>query len=237
MVGLLKGIALYGSIILGLNAIGNIGTDKEVYKPEDTSVVIEETIDTSMKIEEETKQEEINQLQQLYLDLNFDMTYDEIIATIKATNLPYRVKDYNHSKAIKIAFDKEVTPLEYAKWGENVQLHFTDIIKDNRYEVYTFDYIEYNGQECIVKRNENLEPKQLALNPPPVEEKNIDSLGSNDEINTLPTANDNDIIVYWTSGKSYHKDSNCHNYVQAKYHYSGTMEECPKFDPCDDCCY
>jgi FKBP-type peptidyl-prolyl cis-trans isomerase len=55
--------------------------------------------------------------------------------------------------------------------------------------------------------------------------------------NKEPTNINDDEIVYWTRGDSYHKKSDCHNYVQAKYHYSGTMKECPKFDPCDDCCY
>jgi hypothetical protein len=62
-----------------------------------------------------------------------------------------------------------------------------------------------------------------------------DVKNNSDNENTIESEM-NDEIVYWTRGKSYHKDSNCHNYVQAKYHYSGTMKECPKFDPCDDCC-
>ena len=46
-----------------------------------------------------------------------------------------------------------------------------------------------------------------------------------------------DEIVYWTRGKSYHKSSSCYHYVNAKYHYKGSKSECPKYDPCDDCCY
>ena len=46
-----------------------------------------------------------------------------------------------------------------------------------------------------------------------------------------------DEIVYWTRGKSYHKSSRCYHYVNAKYHYKGSKSECPKYDPCDDCCY
>lgn len=303
-----------GLLTLGISIGSLFGPKQKIETIEltnDSPVAIEEVVEEKEYEEQEIlKEKEPDELQQLYNNLHFDMTYEEIIATIEATGLPYRIKDYNHSKAIKIAFDEEVIPHEYAKEGDYVKLHFTDIIQDNRYEVYVFDEISYWNNEIFEsesKINESSEKKELALNPPTEIEKeeqtnkessnewtNNDNTTTNettgeyfssnvkcevceksgtelekwyDSNNVLhytcltkctdgldvlygPMARDketveendddnttDDEIVYWTRGKSYHKSSSCYHYVNAKYHYSGSKSECPKYDPCDDCCY
>lgn len=307
-----KTLIVCGVILLtGIEAFGeNITTSlKNDYTYTEEKIVIEEPVEIEYQESETLKEKELDELQQLYNNLHFDMTYEEIIATIEATGLPYRVRDYNHSKAIKIAFDEEVVPHKYAKWGDYVMLHFTDIINDNRYEVYIFDKISYWNNETYEsesKINESSEKKELALNSPTEIEKEEQT---NKELSDVWTNNDNtttnettgeyfssnvkcevceqsgtelekwydsnnvlhytclakctdgldvlygpnarekeiieenddntadDEIVYWTRGKSYHKSSRCYHYVNAKYHYKGSKSKCPKYDPCDDCCY
>ena len=295
-----KTLVVCGAILLtGVEAFGEdiINSLRNDYVYAEEEIVIEKPIEIEYQ-ELETLIEEPDELQQLYTNLHFDMTYEEIISTIEATELPYRIRDYNGSKLIKIAYEEEVTPHKYAKWGDHIKLHFTDIIQDNRYEVYIFDEISYWNNETYKsesKINESSKPKELALNPPIEikQEKNDEIIESGEtgeyfnsnircevceqngteleiwyDSNNIkhytclekctngldvlygPNArekdaieennNDNttdDEIVYWTKGKSYHKSSSCYHYVNAKYHYKGSKSECPKYDPCDDCCY
>lgn len=297
-----KVLVVCGAILLiGVEVLETFGEeislkDDYIYAEE---IVIEESIDKEYNDFEAVIEEPFDELQQLYNDLHFDMTYEEIITTIEATELPYNVRDYNHSKAIKIAFEKEVTPHKYAKEGDHITLHFKDIIQDNRYEVYIFEEISYWNSDAFKsesKINESSNPKELALNPPiEIEQENNNEIiiepekteeyfnsnircevceqnGTELEIwydsnnvkhytclekctngldvlygpnvrekdTTVEENNDNvtdDEIVYWTRGKSYHKSSSCYHYVNAKYHYKGSKSKCPKYDPCDDCCY
>lgn len=264
--------------------------------PEETSVVaIEEVVEV-----EEPKQEEkisYNRLHQLYLEINSDMSYEEVLTKVKQSGLPYYDKKYNGSRTIKVAFDEDVVPHKYAEEGEHLKIHFKDLNSDNRYEEYVFeemsywnsnydnlmslsvqtkyvwgydeeedvsyfinDYSQKSDSDRYIKLNNKKEQLQYmnvdipndihqfedvlviedddeTASQSPVNIPEDNSNNNNSDGNTTVDPSDKDEIVYWTRGDSYHKDSNCHNYVQAKYHYSGTMKECPKFDPCDDCCY
>jgi hypothetical protein len=264
------------------------GTIEETYISEDTPIAIEETI-------EDTEQKEeiaYDRLHQLYLEINSDMSYEEVLTKVKQSGLPYRDNKYNGSRMIKVAFDEEVVPHKYAKEGDHIEIHFEDLNSDNRYEEYVFEKISYwNNDNWISisalteyvwgctneedqgffinnykgKNNEHIkvntkeeqlqylnidipddihhfedvpiieeDDETVSQSPVNIPEDNSNNNNSNGNTTIDPL---DDEIVYWTSGKSYHKDANCHNYVQAKYQFSGTMKECPKFDPCDDCCY
>ena len=180
MVGLLKGIALYGSIVLGLNAIGNIGTDEEKYIPEETTVVIEEVVEEV----EEPKQEEI--IAEVEPEIENEQVIEEYI---------YDTEDLYIEEIdtvdIHIPTEEEY---ERERQRKNAQLPtLDDIVRENRAKMET----AINNSDNTIEADDN----------------NTGSIGTHDEINTLPTVDDND-IVYWNGGSSssnkYHKSANAH---------------------------
>lgn len=58
---------------------------------------------------------EYDALQQLYLDLEPDMSYTEMIDLVKSTGLPYSEQKYNGSRKVQVAFTEGCTVQEHKK--------------------------------------------------------------------------------------------------------------------------
>lgn len=169
-----------------------------------------------------------------FKDLNSDNRYEEYVFE--------EISYWNNDNWISIS---ELTEYVWGCTDEEDQGFFINDYAGKNSEYIKVDTKEEQLQYLNIDIPEDIhhfedvpiiEDSEETASQSPVNIPEDNSNNNNSDGNTIDEPSDNE-IVYWTRGDSYHKDSNCHNYVQAKYHYSGTMEECPKFDPCDDCCY
>jgi hypothetical protein len=183
MVGLLKGIALYGSIILGLNAIGNIETDEEKYVPEDSPVVIEEVVEI-----EESKQEEI------VTEVESKIENEQVVEEYIYDTEDLYIEDID-TIDIHIPTEKEY---ERERQRKNAQLPtLNDIVKENRAKMESEANIVTNNIDDTIEADDS----------------NIGAIGAHDEINTLPTIDDDDIVYWnggSSSSNKYHKSAGAH---------------------------
>lgn len=79
---------------------------------------IESSTTESLSVKESTPSAfvlEYDELQQLYLDLNSDMSYSEMIELVKNTELPYSEQKYNGSRCVQVAFTEDCTSQKYKK--------------------------------------------------------------------------------------------------------------------------
>lgn len=58
---------------------------------------------------------EYDELQQLYLDLNTNLNYSEMLELIQSTGLPYSEVKYNGSRVVQVAFTDGATAQKYKK--------------------------------------------------------------------------------------------------------------------------
>lgn len=135
--------------------------DKEIKSNEDaklkeerveqTEVNKDSTKETSnIKEKEQSKKEDnisYDKLQQLYLNIKSEMTYDEVLSIITESGLPFSETKFNGSKAIKVAFEKGVTPQKYADSGDYIDISFDDEDRDGNYIFGTIEY--YNNDKFI----------------------------------------------------------------------------------------
>lgn len=89
-----------------------------------------------------------DELEQLYLDVNDSMTYDEVLNTVITSQLPYTEADYYRSKSIKVAFTKGAAAQRYSDSGDYIDINF---VTDGEYSKnYVFGAIKYvNDKKAI----------------------------------------------------------------------------------------
>ena len=185
---------------------------------------------------------ETNELINFYIQDFVCSSYDKDQITGSYYNAETKVLErFDYKKNYDKDIYEHIYEIEYKESNAKIEYILNeDYLKEEQEEFFRndicvneFPYMtkeEYN--KLAREQEERIKQERAAENARKLEEQ----LKKQEENKESTNIND-DEIVYWTRGDSYHKDSNCHNYVQAKYHYSGTMKECPKFDPCDDCCY
>lgn len=84
-------------------------------------------------------------LQQLYIDINSDMDYNEIISLVSKSGLEYKEHDVYNGKTIKIATEMGITPLKYADQGDYLKIDF-DLDNNKNYIFSTLEYFNYNKE-------------------------------------------------------------------------------------------
>lgn len=109
-------------------------------QPKETEQQSEESQKTEEQKQEEKVEKELevsieyDELQQLYIDIQKDLTYDHLIDLLQNSNLYYSEFD-GRTKVIKIAFDEKATPFRYAESGDHVKVHFN---KDLQFDSATY---------------------------------------------------------------------------------------------------
>lgn len=157
------GMGLLGLIVIIaiLQAVGIVKPEEhQTISPVTTESLIEE-IETTVEevpneLEEKTKPVSIeyDKLQVLYLQLNVDMSYDEIMGAILNSGLPYKDFGFNNmtgSQLISVAFDEKVLPDRYNDPGDKIEISFHE--ED---DILVISYIEYlNYIKFITAINNN----------------------------------------------------------------------------------
>lgn len=117
-------------------------------KNEGTKDSTKEAFNTQKK-EDSKKEDKISydKLQQLYLDIESEMSYEEVLSKVQESGLPFSETKFNGSKAIKAAFEEGVTPQRHADEGDNINISFDDDRDGN----YVFGTIEYFNHEKFIK--------------------------------------------------------------------------------------
>lgn len=95
-------------IIFILVTFGKIEDIDESQK-QTTSIIQTTVINETIIPTETTTSLQYDALQQLYLDIDSNMSYKKMLKLVKSTNLPYSVEKYNGSRCIQVAFTKECT--------------------------------------------------------------------------------------------------------------------------------
>ncbi len=78
---------------------------------------------------------EYDKLQQFYLDFDHSWDYDTAIAKVKEHGFYFSENSNAYGKSAKIALDKEVTPMRYAKEGDSVSFSYD---KESQFEHLTY---------------------------------------------------------------------------------------------------
>ena len=82
-------------------------------------------------------------LQQLYLDIDNNLSYEEILKKVKKSKLPYTDQEYSSGQTIKVAYTSEVAKQRYADEGDNVQISFNLNKKTNKLNFSTLEYFNH----------------------------------------------------------------------------------------------
>lgn len=133
------------------NAIAKQQQEQKV-KSEQKSKAKEEEIKENSehaknKKENITKQKTSNikydALQQLYLDIDNDLSYEETLKKVKKSKLPYTDQEYSSGQTIKVAYTSEVAKQRYAEEGDNVEISFELDKKTNKLNFSTLEYFNH----------------------------------------------------------------------------------------------
>lgn len=90
-----------------------------------TEAVVEETTIAQTEVSTESFTIEYDALQKLYLILELDMSYNEIIETIKKSELPAKDFGFNNmtqGQLISVAFDEKVLPDKRNEPGDKIEI-------------------------------------------------------------------------------------------------------------------
>ena len=133
------------------NAIAKQQQEQKV-KSEQKSKAKEEEIKENSehaknKKENITKQKTSNikydALQQLYLDIDNDLSYEETLKKVRKSKLPYTDQEYSSGQTIKVAYTSEVAKQRYAEEGDNVEISFELDKKTNKLNFSTLEYFNH----------------------------------------------------------------------------------------------
>lgn len=86
-----------------------------------------------------------DKLQKLYVDLDENTTYEELIKEVQSKKLFYE-ESTGKDQYVKVALKEEVTPLRHAEEGDNVEVSFSE---DGKFEYSTY----YNHEVFITLLN------------------------------------------------------------------------------------
>lgn len=106
--------------------------------------------DTQQKISEEHTLDDfsLDELQKLYLTINSNMSYSDVIQAVQDSGLPYSEEKYNGSRGIQVAFTEGCTAQKYKKEsGDYLDISFRYPRDENSINdvlsKYTFGSCEY----------------------------------------------------------------------------------------------
>lgn len=81
------------------------------------------------------KLDEYDKLQKFYLDFDDSWDYDTAIEKVKEQGLYFTEDSNAYGKNARVALDKEVTPMSYAKTGDNIEFSYD---KESNFELLTY---------------------------------------------------------------------------------------------------
>lgn len=96
---------------------------------------------------------EYDELQQLYLSIDSNMNYAEMIELVQSTGLPYSEEKHNGSRTVQVAFAEEVTAQKHKdESGDYLEIVYVYPKDENSsndvLEKYSFGTCAYNPDDC-----------------------------------------------------------------------------------------
>jgi len=122
--------------------------------PDEAKSTVEKPIEAEATVESNAETPvEYDELQQLYLSIDSNMNYAEMIELVQSTGLPYSEEKYNGSRTIQVAFAEEVTAQKYKDESDDyleiVYVYPKDENSSNDVlEKYSFGTCAYNPDDC-----------------------------------------------------------------------------------------
>lgn len=118
-----------------------------------TALPKKNSVSTQQPVSSPTPKVEYDALQQLYLDLDSNMSYKEMLHLVKSTKLPYSEEKYNGSVQIQVAFTEGCTVQKHMKEsGDYLEIIYRYSDNENsandntdNYIFGTCAYIPYNS--------------------------------------------------------------------------------------------
>ena len=98
-------------------------------------------------IKQKTSNVKYDALQQLYLDIDNDLSYEETLKKVRKSKLPYTDQEYSSSQTIKVAYTTEVAKQKYADEGDYVEISFN---LDKKINKLTFSTLEYFNHKKFI---------------------------------------------------------------------------------------
>ena len=98
---------------------------------------------------------EYDALQQLYLDIDSQMSYSEMLDLVKSTDLPYSEELYNGSRVVQVAFTEGCTAQKYRKEaGDYLEIIYDYPLNENSsndiLDKYSFATCVYVPNDCTL---------------------------------------------------------------------------------------
>ena len=123
---------IFSIFILGMLSACDEASDSNIEESKGKPETSEEPIDNSDELE-------YDDLQELYLTIDEDATYESLLSQIENKNLAYREEDFNSGPSIKVAFEDGVTKFKHADSGDHVQISFNEELKIEVVEYFNND--------------------------------------------------------------------------------------------------
>ncbi len=132
---------LISGVVIGILLLSGCTKDTNL----EESDVKGNNIEVSSKINKDkviAEKEKVNydQLECLYLSINENMNYEEVLKIVESTGLPFTDIKYNGSRKIKVAFTEGSAKQKYAEGGDHLEISFDD---EEREGIYKFSTLEY----------------------------------------------------------------------------------------------
>ncbi len=114
---------------------------------------------------------EYDSLQQLYLDIDPEMNYSEMIELVKTCGLPYSEEKYNGSRKIQVAFLDENTDQKYSdSGGDYIEIIYlypkNENSKNDVLEKYFFGTCVYVPCDCSIELISHVSGSYFSYNEP-----------------------------------------------------------------------
>ncbi len=112
--------------------------------------------DTNPETPKNEKAIEYDKLQQLYLEIDSEMSYSEMVTLVQSTGLPYSEAKYNGSRIVQVAFTEESTAQKYKKEnGSYVEIIYIYPENENSandvLDKYSFGTCVYCPNDCSME--------------------------------------------------------------------------------------
>lgn len=106
---------------------------------QETNIVNDDEGTSNNDEEVDSEEIEYDELQQLYVNINDETTYEEVIDLIEKFNLPYNEEEFSSGPSIKVAFDDGVTKFKHADSGDYVEISFNEDLMIDTVEYFNND--------------------------------------------------------------------------------------------------
>lgn len=163
-VGIIAAIVLVIIVIANIPN-GSINNDNEYVAEAKSDAKI--TTENNIEHEQTTNSIKYDKLQKLYLDINPDMSYTQMIDLVKSTGLPYSEEKYNGSRSVQVAFTDGCTAQKYKKEsGDYLVINYKYPKNENSIndiiEKYSFDECSYVPYDSNLSLKQNINGNSIS---------------------------------------------------------------------------